>query len=47
MQEAGAEEVILEADYDEDRTVALLAERQREFQESLRGHYQETGMPAA
>lgn len=39
--------IILEADYTEDRPVALLAERQREFQKSLRGHYVDAEMPSA
>ena len=38
------EGLILDADYAEDRSVALLAERQREFQKTLR--YIDTEMPA-
>lgn len=41
------EGVTLEADYAEDRPVALLAERQREFQKSVQGQYVDTEMPAA
>lgn len=40
-------EIVLEADYCEDRSIARLAERQREFQKSLQGHYEETEMPAS
>jgi hypothetical protein len=40
------EGIILDADYAEDRPVALLAERQREFQKSLRGYYVDAEMPA-
>ncbi len=46
-QSKSAEEIILEADYSEDRPIALLAERQREFQKSLRGQYTDTEMPSA
>lgn len=46
-EDNSAEGIILDADYAEDRPVALLAERQREFQKSLRGHYVDAEMPAA
>ena len=42
-----AEGLVLEADYDEDRPISLLAERQREFQKMMQGHYVDTEMPAA
>lgn len=42
-----AEGIILEADYAEDRPIALLAERQREFQKSVQGQYVDTKMPAS
>ena len=41
------EGITLDVDYAEDRPVALLAERQRKFQESLRGHYVDAELPAA
>ena len=42
FQAEPAEGLILEADYKEDRQNSLLAERQREFKKSLRGHYVDT-----
>lgn len=42
-----SEGLVLEADYEEDRPVSLLAERQREFQRTMQGHSIDTGMPAA
>ncbi len=42
-----AEGLVMEADYEEDRSISLLAERQREFQKAMRGHYVDTEMPAA
>ncbi len=39
--------LVLEADYEEDRPNSLLAERQREFQQAMRGHSVDTDMPAA
>lgn len=42
-----AEGVVLEADYAEDRAIARLAERQREFQKAMQGRYVDTEMPAA
>jgi len=42
-----AEGLVLEADYEEDRPISLLAERQREFQRAMQGHYVDTEMPAA
>ena len=42
-----SEGLVLEADYEEDRPVSLLAERQREFQRTRQGHSVETEMPAA
>ena len=42
-----AEGLVLEADYAEDRPISLLAERQREFQKAMQGHYVDTEMPAA
>ncbi len=41
------EQIVMEADYEEDRPVGLLSERQREFQKSLRGRYVDAEMPAA
>ncbi len=41
------EGLVLEADYEEDRPNSLLAERQREFQQAMRGHSVDTDMPAA
>ncbi len=41
-----SEGLVLEADYEEDRPISLLAERQREFQRTLQGHYVNTEMPA-
>jgi len=46
-QDNSAAGIILEADYAEDRPVALLAERQREFQKILRDHYVDAEMPPA
>lgn len=46
-QEEPAGGIVLDADYAEDRPVALLAERQREFQKSLRGQYVDVEMPPA
>lgn len=46
-QDDSAAGIILGADYAEDRPVALLAERQREFQKSLRDHYVDAEMPPA
>ena len=42
-----AEGLVLEADYEEDRPVSLLAERQREFQRATQGQYVDAEMPAA
>ena len=42
-----SEGLVLDADYEEDRPVSLLAGRQREFQRTMQGHYLETEMPAA
>ncbi len=39
--------IAMEADYREDRPIARLAERQRKFQKSLQGNYEETEMPAS
>lgn len=41
------EGLVLEADYEEDRPISRLAERQREFQRTLQGHYVDLEMPAA
>ena len=41
------EGLVLEADYEEDRPVSLLAERQREFQRAMQGQYVDMEMPAA
>ena len=46
-QDQPGEGIALEADYAEDRSVALLAERRREFQASLLEQYSETEMPAS
>ncbi len=42
-----AEGLVFEADYEEDRPISLLAERQCEFQQAMRGHSVDTDMPAA
>ena len=42
-----SEGLVLEADYEEDRPISLLAGRQREFQRTMQGHYLETEMPVA
>ncbi len=42
-----AEGVMLEADYAEDHPISLLAERQREFQKSMKGQFADTEMPAS
>ena len=47
VQDNPADGVALEADYAEDRPIALLAEQQREFQKSLRGYYGDVEMPPA
>lgn len=36
-----------EADYEEDRPISVLAERQREFQRAMQGRFVDTEMPAA
>ncbi len=41
------EGLVLEADYEKDRPISLLAERQREFQRTMQGHYVDTEMPTA
>ncbi len=46
-QDEPTDDIASEADYAEDRPVALLAERQRKFQKSLRGHYVDAEMPPA
>ncbi len=45
-QNNSVEGITLDADYAEDRPMALLAERQREFQKSLRGQYVDAKMQA-
>lgn len=47
FQDDALEGIVLEADYDEDRPIALLAERQREFQKSVQGQYVDAEMPAS
>ena len=42
-----SEGLVSEADYEEDRPVSLLAERQREFRKAMQGQYVDTEMPAA
>lgn len=41
-----SENIVLEADYAEDRPIALLAERQRKCQGSWQGQYVDADMPA-
>ena len=41
------EGITLEADYTEDRPIALLAERQREFQKNMQGQFVDAEMPAS
>jgi hypothetical protein len=42
-----AEGLVFEADYEEDRPISMLAERQREFQRTMQSHSVGTEMPAA
>ena len=42
-----AEGLVLEVDYEEDRPISLLAERQREFQRTTQSPSVDTEMPTA